>query len=36
MAGASTNKKLCKTGKTGFVKSINFLIDNQPHPYLRK
>ncbi len=33
MADALTNKKLCKTG---FVKSINFLIDNQPQHYLRK
>lgn len=31
MADASTNKKTLKTGFTGFVKSINFLIDNQPH-----
>jgi|GEM_PF-2345099 hypothetical protein len=36
MADASTNKKTLKTGSTGFVKSINFLIDNQPQPYLRK
>jgi len=36
MADASTNKKTLKTGFTGFVKSINFLIDNQPQLYLRK
>ncbi len=37
MADASTNKKNSeKPIKPVFVKSINFLIDNQPQRYLRK